>query len=412
MPIFREIPPTAGFPIHPEDFLSLLRRKHGADCLEQEFREYHAAAYAGVATSGTAAFYLILEALKEISGRKTVIIPSYICPLIPLAIKRAGLNIEICDINRQDFNFNRQDLERIFSVNTDILAVLAVHLAGIPLGIDYLVSLARGKGVFVIEDCAQSLGAVYKGKKAGTWGDFAFFSLCRGKGLTIYEGGIVIASRKDYGAIVEKKIRALLKNSYLAEGLRILELFGYAVFYRPLLFWFVFRLPQLFWHWQGDDARAMIEYFDIDFPLYGVSSLRKAMGHAAFWRLEDAISLQRKQAAYYLSRLAGIEGVKVIAGPTEGKAVYPYLTLLFADPKKQEKARCLFKGLGLGVSVIYLSSITDYGYLKPILPQKILPNARYLAERAITLPTGEFLREKEQERIIDIIKNILRPGQI
>ncbi len=176
MGILREIPPTAGFPLYAKDFLSICLQKNREGTLEEDFRRYLNVPYAKLTYSGTAAFYLILESLKKVSAKKTVIIPSFVCPLLPLAIHRAGLRVKVCDINKDNFNFDSPKLEAL-CLNNDILAIVPVHLAGIPVDFEGIKQIAKDRRIFIIEDCAQALGAAYKDKKAGTVGDFSFFSV-------------------------------------------------------------------------------------------------------------------------------------------------------------------------------------------------------------------------------------------
>lgn len=404
MSLFREIPPTAGLPLYAKEAFSALLRKGGAGSLEEDFRNYLGLPYAAVTYSGTAAFYIILETLKDLSPKKTVVIPSFICPLVPLAVARAGLKALVCDINKDDFSFQAEELQRICSNNPDILAVVAAHLAGIPQDLSVLQKTAREKKIFLVEDCAQSLGASYRGKKTGASGDLAFFSLCRGKGLTIYEGGALTA-KAEFAPLIEKTIQRIVKPAPLSEALKITELYGYWLFYRPLLFWCVFRLPQLFWQAQGKIEKAFIEYFDVNFPLHQVSRLRKDMGHAMFSRLEEGIAGQRRTASIYINGLRGIPGIKLITEPEEGVANYPYLTLLFDDPEKRCQAFHGLAGSGLGISQIYLSAVTDYAYLKDLGAAEC-PHARQIAARHITLSTSSYLTEKETLAIIAKIKKI------
>ena len=406
MSLFREIPPRAGFPLYWKDILSIFKGKDPEDVLEKDFKNYLKVEYAKVTCSGTVPLYLILETLKELSPRKTVIIPSFICPLVPLAIQRAGLTGEICDINKGDFNFNFEALEELCLKNQDILAIVPVHLGGIPIDFDPIKNISRKHGIFVIEDCAQSLGATYQDKKVGTLGDFSFFSLCRGKGLTLYEGGVVVTHQKDYGAVLDKKIDQFIKNDLILESLRVLELFGYWFFYRPSFFWFVFRLRQIFWNLQGKRFKASMEDFAIDFPIHQVSKMRRLIGHVHFYLLEEEIEKQSQKASYYIEGLRNIEGVQVIKAPEYGRAIYPYLTLIFDTSEKREVALKRFENSGLGVSQIYACVITDYDYLKPILPDRPCPNARYLAEREITLSTSTFLKEEDLDSILNILGDL------
>ena len=405
MSLFREIPPTAGFPLYAKDLFSVFLKRGSTGSLEEDFKNYLGVAYASVTYSGTAAFYIILETLKNLSSKKTVIIPAFICPLVPLAVKRAGLKVLVCDINKGDFNFQAEQLKEMCSNNNDVLAIVPVHLAGIPLDLQTVQKIAQADKIFVIEDCAQSLGATYQGRKVGTLGDFAFYSLCRGKGLTIYEGGVIV-SKAEFAPVIESAIKRIVKPEPLSELLKILELFGYWIFYRPLLFWFVFRLPQVFWQMQGKIEKAFIEYFDLNFPVHKVSGVRKKIGHALFSRLEEETTKQRQVASDYITGLQEVPGIKLVTEPKDSRANYPYLTLVFDEEAKRRKAFATLLGSGLGVSQIYLSAIMDYAYLKGIVASQECPNARRIARNHLTLSTSKFLTQKEISSLIEKIRKI------
>lgn len=406
MSIFREIPPTAGLPLYIKDFLSLFDPRKAKGSLEEDFKEYLKVNYARIACSGTAAFYLILEALKDLSGKKTVVIPSYVCPLLPLAINRAGLKIEVCDISQNNFDFDIRGLENLCNTNNDILAIVAVHLGGIPVDFDAINKIAKEHNIFTVEDCAQSLGAVYRGRKAGTLGDFSFFSLARGKGLTIYEGGVILTNKNEYVASLDQKIKQLVKNNFFLEVLRFLELIGYWIFYRPRFFWFVFILPQIFWNLQGLPLKACLEYYTADFPVHRVSAIRKLIGHFGFKRLEAEIEKQRQKANYYTEALKNMPGLKIINESPQTKSNYPYLTVIFDDTRQRNQFFKASSGWGLGISQVYALAITDYDYLKPILPDKKYLSARNLAQNSLTLSTNTYLRQEDLAKIINALKSL------
>ena len=281
-----------------------------------------------------------------------------------------------------------------------------MHLAGIPLGLEAIKQISGRRGITVIEDCAQALGAAHKGKKVGTLGDFSFFSLCRGKGLTIYEGGVIAANNKDDSRELDNVLGRLVKDDFVSESLKIFELFGYWMFYRPQLFWFAFGLPQLFWDWKKDRVRAVGDFFTDDFATHKVSKIRQTIGHINFRRLDGEIAGQREKAFDYIRGLEGVRGIRLITEPAASEAVYPYLTLLFEDPLKRKKAQKVFTGSGLGVSQIYESAITDYAYLKGIIGDSHCPNARSLAEREITLTTSSFFKKQDLNSVVGMIKNL------
>ena len=394
MDIFKEIHPTAGFPLRLKDIFSALFRLNRKGALEENFKSYLKAPYARVTYSGTAAFYFILESLKELSDKKTVIIPAFICPLVSLAIKKAGLKIKVCDTKKDSFDYDGGQLETLCKDDPDILAVMAAHLGGIPVDLDRIGKIVQGNNIFIIEDCAQSLGAEYKKRKIGTFGDFAFFSLCRGKGLTIYEGGVAVTTNEEYAVLLDNTITRLENKDPAAETLKVFELIGYWIFYRPLLFWFVFRLPQLYWRMKKDLVRATGDYFDTDFPVHRVSAFRKAVGEVTFGRLEDEIAKQINKAAAYLSKFKNSPRIKIILEQTGSKATYPFITLIFDDSEKRLQVLKRLEKTGVGASILYLKAITDYEYLKNIIPETACPNAQALATHHLTLSTNTYLNNK------------------
>ena len=406
MSLRREIPPTAGWPLTTKSLILSFFKKHPQGLLEEDFRKYLNASGVLLTYSGTAAFYIILESIKKLSRKKTVVIPAFICPLIPLAIKRAGLNIKVCDTNADNFDFDINKLKNICAADKDILAILAVHLGGLPVDFYTLKEIAQKQNAFIIEDCAQSLGAQYHGQVTGSLGEFSFFSLCRGKGLTIYEGGLAVTNLAQHAGLLNDTAQKITHQDNLSEGLKIAELFAYSIFYRPSLFWFAFRLPQIFWQMRNDPIKTVGEYFQLDFPVHKVSAIRGYVGHLNFPYLNKKIEKQREKVNIYLNGLKNLSEIKPIVELTQTKASYPYLTLIFRDAKERDSALNIFKNSGLGISQVYLHAITDYAYLKDIVPDTDCRNSRQLAQKTITLSTSSFLKINDLENIIKKLKKL------
>ncbi|MCK9614485.1 MAG: DegT/DnrJ/EryC1/StrS family aminotransferase [Candidatus Omnitrophica bacterium] len=403
MSIFKEIPPTSGWPFRIKDLFS----KCTAGSLEEDFKNYLGVSDLYITYSGTAALYLIFESLKKISPKKTVIIPSYVCPLVALAAQKSGLRIKVCDINKDSFDFNYDCLKALCSTDSDILAIVVVHLGGIALDFDRINEIAEVHKIFTIEDCAHALGAKYKEKKCGTLSDFSFFSLCRGKGLTIYEGGVLVVNRKEHSEVVANTIKQIVRKNYFSEIIKIIELLGYWIFYRPQLFWFVFKLPQIFWNLGKNPVKAFGEEYDTNFDTHSVSGFRKLLGHKSFYRLENEISQQREKALFYIEALRAIKGVKVMQGDLKTYVTYPFLVVLFDEAKKRNELLKKVGNCGLGVSIVYLNAICDYSYLKDKLICEVCGNACDFSERQLTLSTSVFLKNKDAQFIINSIKQVL-----
>lgn len=406
MSIFKDIPPTAGLPLSARELAAAYRNRQAGDLLAQDFQKFLGAPYAAVTCSGTSALYIICEAIKELSPKRTILVPSFICPLVALAIRRAGFCIAPYDIGTYDFNGDAYQVAAACAANSDSAAILINHMGGIPCDLARYEQIIRDHGLFLIEDCAQSFGALHKGRPVGTLGDFSFFSLAAGKGLTLYEGGVLVVNKNEHAALMDAKIRYLAKFDFRMEARRILELLGYGLFYRPLLFWFVFTLPQLYWSRRGDDIKALREDFDGNFPIHAISNFRKAAGHVAFPRIAGAIGSQREKAACYREALKNVPGICIIQEAAEDAATYPYVIVLFDQPERKIQALKAFAGTGLGVSQIYARALADYGYVQDSVPNRNSKNARRLAERAITLSTSSFLNKSDIENCIGIIRTM------
>jgi dTDP-4-amino-4,6-dideoxygalactose transaminase len=394
-------------PIPFRDLFAFFNSERHPGSLEEDFFHFLAVDHLRITCSGTAGLYFIAETLKDLSPKRTVVIPAYTCPLVALALARAGLKVLPCDISGNSFDMDTATLERCCAGNTDIAAVVVIHLGGIPADIAAASGIAKKHGVLLIEDCAQALGAEYEGRKVGTFGDFAFFSMAAGKGLTLYEGGAVTAKSASHARLLDAKIATLEKHDSWQETMRIIELCGYAVFYRPSLFWFVYRLPEFFWRLVGQPRKAMLEDFTIDFPVHTVGRFRKFIGHIGFSRLKDAIENQRRKAAIYAQALQSCEGVTLLQELPGTRATYPYVAVRLndVDPARRQ----FLERTGMGISVLFSEAITDYADLQPFVIAVECPQARFAASHLVSLSTGSAMRSGDLARAADLVRQQLCP---
>jgi dTDP-4-amino-4,6-dideoxygalactose transaminase len=137
-------------------------------------------------TSCTHALELALLALGIGPGDE-VVCPSFTFVSTANAVLRVGARPVFADIEDTTLGLDMADVERRLGTRTR--AVLPVHYAGVAPDMDRLRELARGRGLFVVEDAAQGLGATYRGRPVGTLGDAGCFSFHETKNLTCGEGG-------------------------------------------------------------------------------------------------------------------------------------------------------------------------------------------------------------------------------
>ena len=117
-----------------------------------------------------------------------IIVPALTFWVVPEIARVAGLTVVFADVDPITFTLSPAAMERAITPNTR--AVLPTHLYGLSCDMDPILALARQHNLKVIEDCAHSLGAEYKGRMVGTLGDASFFSFQAFKPLNTYGGGL------------------------------------------------------------------------------------------------------------------------------------------------------------------------------------------------------------------------------
>jgi len=169
--------------------------------LEEKFRSFLGVQYAFAFNSGRSAFLAILNALDLEKGDE-VLLQAFTCNAAVNPIIWSGLKPVYIDIEKETLNIDPQDLERKISPRAK--AVMVQHTFGLPAKIGEILEICQRHNLILIEDCAHSLGATYKGKKVGTYGRAAFFSLGRDKIISSVYGGIAVTNDE----ALAKKIKA------------------------------------------------------------------------------------------------------------------------------------------------------------------------------------------------------------
>lgn len=182
----------------------LWKKGEAIEQLEGEFKNYLGVKHAISFNSGRSAFLAILEKVpfnnKDLScslasAPKEVLLQAFTCNAASNPIIWAGLKPVYQDVNKEDFNIDIQGLKRKMTSRTRALVVQ--HTFGLPANLDEVVEFCKENNLILIEDCAHSLGATYKGKKIGTFGEVAFFSFSRDKVISSVYGGMAVTDDDD-----------------------------------------------------------------------------------------------------------------------------------------------------------------------------------------------------------------------
>src|SRR5947207_5856155 len=158
------------------------------DQFEKEFAAHVGLPYAVAVSSGTGALHTALSALGVGPGQE-IIMPAYMWVAVVAAVVNLGAIPILADID-DTFGIDPEDLLRRVTPRTR--GIIAVHMSGAPINVTPIAKIARERGLFLLEDCAQANGASIGGQKVGTFGDMAVFSFQMNKNMTSGEGGCVV----------------------------------------------------------------------------------------------------------------------------------------------------------------------------------------------------------------------------
>lgn len=167
--------------------------------LEEEFKKYFNVRYAISFNSGRSALMAILASLGLERGDE-VLIQAFTCNALVNPILWTGLKPIFVDCDKKTLNIDPKDLTRKISQKSRVLIVQ--HTFGLPADLDTILEICKSKKLILIEDCAHSLGATFRGKKIGTFGKAAFFSFGRDKIISSIFGGLAITNDKELGKAI------------------------------------------------------------------------------------------------------------------------------------------------------------------------------------------------------------------
>lgn len=173
---------------------SIWRRGKSTGLVEEWFaKTYHPYGLYSL-NCGRSALFLLLSSLGLKKGDE-VILQAFTCVAVPEIILFCAATPVYADIQKENFNLDTTDLQKKITSRTK--AVIVQHTFGIPADIVRIKEICSKNNLFLIEDCAHSLGASFAGKLLGSYGDAAFFSFGRDKVVSSVFGGMLIINKKD-----------------------------------------------------------------------------------------------------------------------------------------------------------------------------------------------------------------------
>ena len=385
--------PIVGNPIGIKDlsvgFLSLLRRAYQIE-LSNKISELLNTKYVYFTNSGTSSFYTVLQTLKDEQDNNEVILPAYTASSLIIAIQKAGLKPVLCDISLGDFNIDAHLLSDLVSKHT--LCILSAHMFGI-VDSELWRFKERFPDIFIVEDCAQSLGSETNGAFVGNLADISIFSFNRGKNLPTYGGGCIVTNSEKIANKIITQNRKIQKQSLSQRIFIPFKILALSLAVRPLIY--------------GLCSPILSQFKDVTPPTdFEVKKYTDFQAAVALSLLDNIEKFSKKR---YLNGVRLVEGLKDIEGialPEISENTQPAFNrfpIVFNDLKKMERAEKELDRTGVDTSRMYLKPlhhIFNLGY-----KQEDFPIANHFAERLLTLPAHPLLTDIQLEEMIRTIKN-------
>ncbi|MBM7662849.1 dTDP-4-amino-4,6-dideoxygalactose transaminase/lipopolysaccharide/colanic/teichoic acid biosynthesis glycosyltransferase [Bacillus mesophilus] len=347
------------------------------DLFEKEFAEMIGSKGAVATSSGTAALHLALR-LLDVGPGDLVFCSSLTFVASANPILYQGAEPIFIDSDRDTWNMCPQALRKAFEICMGQYgklpkAVIVVNLYGQCAKYDEIKEICDYYHVPIIEDAAESLGATYKGKPSGTFGEFGVFSFNGNKIITTSGGGM----------LVSENLEALKKARYLASQA---------------------RLPAV--HYQHEEVGYN----------YRLSNLLAAVGRGQLTKLSQKVQKKREIFNTYCNELSMFQGIEFMPEMTDAYST-KWLTCMIIDQKLTKINRNLI------LEAMQKQNIEARPVWKPLHLQPVYKNkpfitiqengsvAEHLFKNGICLPSGTSLTTIEQKRVIHVIKSALGQNQ-
>lgn len=320
---------------------------------ENEFSNFCNCKYGVATTSGTTALEVALRAVGIGVGDK-VLTTAYSFIATTNAIVYTGATPVFADIDKDSFNISPEEIEKKLEADSEIKALLIVHLFGQPCDMDRIVSIANKYNVMLLEDCAQAHGAECNGKKVGSLGIAAAFSFYPTKNMTTGEGGMIVTN-----------------DEKVCDNAKMIINHGMKVRY----------------------------HHDVIGYNYRMTNIAAAIGLCQLSKLEGFNEKRKRNAAFYFNNINN--SMLVLPQNREGH-VYHQFTIRVLNNKRKEFITYLEKN-EIGYGIFYPLSIPEQRCYDKFGFDTKYNVTDEIKEEVVSIPVHPLLSDSEVETICNVI---------
>ena len=333
---------------------------------EEELAKYVEAKDAAALSAGTAAIHMAFKALNV--GKGDIVFCSsltFSATANPIIYQNA--TPVFIDSEKETWNMDPIALKKAFEKYPNPKAVILVHLYGTPAKLDEIVEICKKHNVPLVEDAAESLGATYKGKQTGTFGEYGIYSFNGNKIITTSGGGMLVSNNNERIS----KVR--------------------------------------FWSTQARDKAPHYQHSEIGYN-YRMSNIVAGIGRGQLKVLDDRIAKKAEIYITYKEAFKNIEDIEMQPIP-EGTKPNHWLSVITLKENSKVKPSDIMNALAN-------DNIESRPLWKPMHLQPVFSSCDFITtcdkmsiaedlfNRGVCLPSDTKMTEEQQNRVINIIKNL------
>ena len=327
------------------------------EMLEKNLAKFCEVKYCRATNSGTSALITILSALGIGPGDE-VIVPSFTFIATANSVLFTDAKPVFADVDPNTFNLDPKSVMEKITKKTKV--IMPVHLFGLCAEMDELKEICEDMDIFIIEDASQAHGATYKGKKAGSLGFAAAFSLYPTKNMFCGgEGGFITTNDEE----LYNKIRSFVNHGQVAR----------------------YRHETLGYNFRMQETNAVIARWALE-------------------NLEEWNDLRNQNAEFYSKNLSDVPGIEIPTYPEYCDHVFHQYTI-----KTSERNKIIgkFTEQEIGYGIYYPTPIHQQAFYQKLGYQDRLPVTEELCQKVLSLPNHPFLIDEERVEIVEAIKDAL-----
>lgn len=334
---------------------------------EKELCEYTGSKAGTALSAGTAAMHMALK-LAGVKAGDTVFCQSLTFSATANPITYEGAKPVFIDSEKDTWNMSPEALEKAFEKYPDTKVVMVVHLYGIAAKMDEIKAICDKHGAVLIEDAAESLGTIYKGKHTGNFGDYGIYSFNGNKIITTSGGGMLVSNRDD----AEEKIA-----------------------------------KAVFWSTQAREQARHYQHEEIGYN-YRMSNIVAGIGRGQLKVLEKRVAKKREIFDNYSREFEKIKEIEMMPAHFGDQRSNCWLSTIVVTPESKVSALDI-------ILALEKENIEARPLWKPMHLQPVFKDCDYidngsvsedLFNRGVCLPSDTKMTREQQQKVCDIVKGL------